>query len=129
MRSPAWRSRYSRKLLFLAGIQLACSAAVSAQTSLTGAGATFPAPIYQKWFSEYHKQHDNVAINYQSVGSGAGIRQIIAGTVDFGASYMPMTDKQLQEAKQKILNIPTVLGAVVPAYAFRQRRRRGRDPR
>jgi phosphate transport system substrate-binding protein len=86
------------------------------QTTLNGAGATFPNPIYSKWFSEYHKVHSDVQINYQSIGSGAGIRQVTAGTVDFGASDMPMTDKQLQEAKAKILNIPTVLGADVPAY-------------
>lgn len=86
------------------------------QTTLNGAGATFPYPIYSKWFSEYHKLHSDVEINYQSIGSGGGIRQVTAGTVDFGASDMPMTDKQLQEAKTKILNLPTVLGAVVPAY-------------
>ncbi len=86
------------------------------QTTLNGAGATFPYPIYSKWFSEYHKLHSDVQINYQSIGSGGGIRQVTAGTVDFGASDMPMTDKQLQEFKGKILNLPTVLGAVVPAY-------------
>jgi phosphate transport system substrate-binding protein len=86
------------------------------QTTLTGAGATFPYPIYSRWFSEYHKLHPDVEINYQSIGSGGGIRQVTAGTVDFGASDMPMTDKQLKEAKTKILNIPTVLGADVPAY-------------
>ena len=87
-----------------------------AQTTLNGAGATFPNPMYSKWFSEYHKIHSDVQVNYQPIGSGGGIRQVTAGTVDFGASDMPMTDKQLQEAKAKILNIPTVLGAVVPAY-------------
>ena len=86
------------------------------QTTLNGAGATFPYPIYSKWFSEYHKLHSDIQINYQSIGSGGGIRQVTAGTVDFGASDMPMTDKQLQEAKGKVLNLPTVLGAVVPAY-------------
>src|ERR1700674_3934591 len=89
---------------------------VIGQTTLNGAGATFPNPIYSKCFSEYHKLHPDVEINYQSIGSGGGIRQVITGTVDFGASDMPMTDKQLQEAKRKILNIPTVLGADVPAY-------------
>jgi phosphate transport system substrate-binding protein len=89
---------------------------VIAQTTLNGAGATFPNPIYSKWFSEYHKIHSDIQINYQPIGSGGGIRQVISGTVDFGASDMPMTDKQLQEAKTKILNIPTVLGADVPAY-------------
>jgi len=86
------------------------------QTTLNGAGATFPNPMYSKWFSEYHKLHSDVQVNYQPIGSGGGIRQVTAGTVDFGASDMPMTDKQLQEAKARILNIPTVLGAVVPAY-------------
>jgi phosphate transport system substrate-binding protein len=86
------------------------------QTTLNGAGATFPNPMYSKWFSEYHKLHPDVQINYQPIGSGGGIRQVIAGTVDFGASDMPMTDDQLREAKFKVLNIPTVLGAVVPAY-------------
>jgi phosphate transport system substrate-binding protein len=89
---------------------------VVGQTTLNGAGATFPNPMYSKWFSEYHKIHPDVQVNYQPIGSGGGIRQVTAGTVDFGASDMPMTDKQLQEAKTKILNIPTVLGAVVPAY-------------
>ena len=89
---------------------------VIGQTTLNGAGATFPYPIYSKWFSEYHKVHSDVQINYQSIGSGGGIRQVTAGTVDFGASDMPMTDKQLADAKQKILNLPTVLGADVPAY-------------
>jgi phosphate transport system substrate-binding protein len=86
------------------------------QTTLTGAGATFPYPMYSKWFSEYHKIHPEVQVNYQSIGSGGGIRQVTVGTVDFGASDMPMTDKQLQDAKMKILHIPTVLGADVPAY-------------
>ena len=89
---------------------------VVGQTTLNGAGATFPNPMYSKWFSEYHKIHSDVQVNYQPIGSGGGIRQVTASTVDFGASDMPMTDKQLQEAKTKILNIPTVLGAVVPAY-------------
>jgi phosphate transport system substrate-binding protein len=87
-----------------------------AQTTLNGAGATFPNPIYQKWFSEYHKAHSDVEFNYQSIGSGGGIRQVLAGTVDFGASDGPMSDEQLAQAKTKILHVPTVLGAVVPAY-------------
>ena len=89
---------------------------VFGQAQLSGAGATFPYPMYSKWFSEYSKSHPGVEINYQSIGSGGGIRQVTAGTVDFGASDMPMTDKQLQESKTKILNLPTVLGADVPAY-------------
>jgi phosphate transport system substrate-binding protein len=87
------------------------------QTKLNGAGATFPYPMYSKWFSEYHKLHSDVEINYQSIGSGGGIRQVSEGTVDFGASDMPMNDEQLKAAKSKILNIPTVLGAVVPVYS------------
>ncbi|HEV3308070.1 MAG TPA: phosphate ABC transporter substrate-binding protein PstS [Candidatus Sulfotelmatobacter sp.] len=87
-----------------------------AQTTLNGAGATFPYPIYSKWFSEYHKLHPEIQINYQSIGSGGGIRQVINGTVDFGASDGPMTDDMLKEAKAKILHMPTVLGADVPAY-------------
>jgi phosphate transport system substrate-binding protein len=86
------------------------------QTTLNGAGATFPNPMYQKWFSEYHKTHPDVQFNYQSIGSGGGIRQVLAQTVDFGASDGPMTDEQLSQAKTKILHIPTVMGAVVPAY-------------
>jgi len=93
---------------------------VVGQTTLNGAGATFPNPIYSKWFSEYHNLHPDIQMNYQSLGSGAGIKQVTEGTVDFGASDMPMTDGQLTEAQTKrnttILNIPTVLGAVVPAY-------------
>jgi len=72
--------------------------------------------MYSKWFSEYHKAHPDIEINYQSIGSGGGIRQVLAGTVDFGASDGPMTDEQLSQAKTKILHIPTVLGADVPAY-------------
>ena len=86
------------------------------QTTLNGAGATFPYPMYSKWFSEYHKAHSEIQINYQSIGSGGGIRQVLAGTVDFGASDGPMTDEQLAQSKTKILHIPTVMGAVVPAY-------------
>ena len=95
--------------MFLAGL-------ASAQTTLNAAGATFPYPIYSKWFSEYHNAHSDVQVNYQSIGSGGGIRQVLAGTVDFGASDGPMTDEQLSQAKFKIIHIPTVLGAVVPAY-------------
>jgi len=90
------------------------------QSTLNGAGATFPNPMYSKWFSEYHKVHSDIQINYQPIGSGGGIRQLTEGTVDFGASDMPMNDEQLKAAegklKSKVLNIPTVLGAVVPAY-------------
>lgn len=92
---------------------------LSAQTSLTGAGATFPAPIYQKWFNQYQSV-GNVQINYQPNGSGGGIRAVTEGTVDFGASDMPMTNPQLQAFKAKngfnVLLFPTVLGAAVPTY-------------
>ncbi len=88
----------------------------AAQTKLNGAGATFPYPIYSKWFNQYHQQHPEIEINYQSIGSGGGIRQVTAGTVDFGASDGPMSDEQLAAAKFKILHLPTVLGSVVPAY-------------
>ncbi len=83
---------------------------------INGAGATFPYPIYSKWFDEYHNLHGKIQINYQSVGSGAGIRQVQAGTVDFGASDGPMSDEQLSKAKVKVLHFPTVLGAAVPTY-------------
>jgi phosphate transport system substrate-binding protein len=83
---------------------------------LNGAGATFPYPVYSKWFSDYNKIHSDIEINYQSIGSGGGIRQLLSGTVDFGASDVPMNDEQLGQAKTKILHFPTVLGAVVPTY-------------
>src|SRR5437660_934846 len=86
------------------------------QVLINGAGATFPYPIYSKWFNEYHRKFPQIQINYQSIGSGGGIRQVIEGTVDFGATDGPMTDEQLKQAKSKILHFPTVLGAVVPAY-------------
>ena len=103
-----------RIALLLAGLAFALP--VMGQTQLNGAGATFPYPMYSKWFSEYNKLHPDVQVNYQSIGSGGGIRQVLNGTVDFGASDGPMTDEQLKESKVKILHIPTVLGADVPAY-------------
>ncbi len=84
--------------------------------NLNGAGATFPNPINSKWFTEYAQSHPGVKINYQSIGSGGGIRQVSEGTVDFGATDGPMTDDQLKSAKVKVMHIPTVLGAVVPVY-------------
>jgi phosphate transport system substrate-binding protein len=83
---------------------------------IDGAGATFPYPIYSKWFAEYGKQHPDVRINYQSIGSGGGVRQLTAQTVFFGASDSPMTDAQLQAAPAPVMHFPTVLGAVVPIY-------------
>src|SRR5207342_940468 len=95
----------------------ALGAALSAQTmKITGAGATFPYPIYSKWFAEYNKLHPNVEINYQSIGSGGGIRQVTNRTVFFGATDGPMTQEQLDAAPGKILHFPTVLGADVPVY-------------
>jgi phosphate transport system substrate-binding protein len=93
------------------------AAAVSAQTvQIDGAGATFPYPIYSKWFAEYNKLHPNVQINYQSIGSGGGIRQLTNQTVFFGATDGPMTKEQLDGAPGKVLHLPTVLGGVVPVY-------------
>jgi phosphate transport system substrate-binding protein len=107
----------ARKLLAIAGCAVALCAGASAQTVLiNGAGATFPYPIYSKWFSEYNKLHPTVQINYQSIGSGGGIRQITNQTVFFGATDGPMTNDQQLAAPSKILHFPTVLGAVVPVY-------------
>jgi phosphate transport system substrate-binding protein len=92
------------------------TAGLAAQQTINGAGATFPFPIYSKWFDEYHKIHSNVQINYQSIGSGGGIRQVTNQTVFFGATDGPMTNDQLQAAPGKILHFPMVLGAVVPVY-------------
>ena len=83
---------------------------------LNAAGATFPYPIYSKWFTEYNRLHPDIQINYQSIGSGGGIAQLKAGTVDFGASDMPLTDQMLSAFKVKVLHFPTVLGAIVPTY-------------
>lgn len=108
------------KNITLAALVLTMGAPTWAQNGspvlVNGAGASFPYPIYSKWFDEYHKQNSDIQINYQSVGSGAGIRQVLAGTVDFGASDGPMDDKQLAEAPFKVLHFPTVLGAGVPSY-------------
>ena len=87
-----------------------------ATLTINGAGATFPYPIYSKWFDEYDKAHPNVQINYQSIGSGGGIKQLTAQTVFFGATDGPMTDEQLKAAPGPILHFPTVLGGVVPIY-------------
>src|SRR5438094_10371862 len=92
------------------------TATASAQMMINGAGATFPYPIYSKWFDEYAKVDPSVRFNYQSIGSGGGQKQILAQTVDFGASDGPMSDDNLSKAPGKILHIPTVAGAVVVAY-------------
>jgi len=104
-----------KKTLIVVGLLLFALGAVQAQ-KLTGAGATFPYPIYSKWFSEYAAAHPGVEINYQSIGSGGGIRQVTGGLVDFGASDMPMADDALAASKIKLIHIPTVLGAVVPVF-------------
>ena len=88
----------------------------AAAVSLNGAGATFPYPLYSKWISEYNKQFPNIRINYQSIGSGGGIRQVIAGTVDFGATDAPMKDDEAKQAPGKLLHIPATIGAVVVSY-------------
>jgi phosphate transport system substrate-binding protein len=104
------------KTKLLSVITLATIAATAGAQHLTGAGATFPNPIYSRWFSEYSGSHQGVQINYQSVGSGAGIRQVSTKIVDFGAADVPMTDQQLAESQVKLVSIPTVLGGVVPVY-------------
>src|SRR5438552_15891030 len=106
------------RMLAAAGGVAVLTVAVAAQQTvqINGAGATFPNPIYQKWFSEYNKLHPNVQINYQSVGSGAGIQQLTKQTVFFGATDGPMTNDQLAAARGKVLHFPTVVGAVVPVY-------------
>src|ERR1700675_1486972 len=99
-----------------AALTAADATAQGSTVLLNAAGATFPYPIYSKWFDVYHNAHSNIQINYQSIGSGGGIRQLQAGTVDFGASDGPMTDEQPAQTKIKILHFPTVLGADVPSY-------------
>src|SRR5438874_10567567 len=91
-------------------------ATASAQMMINGAGATFPYPIYSKWFDDYAKVDPSVRFNYQSIGSGGGIKQIQARTVDFGASDAPMSDDDLKKVPGKLLHIPTTGGAVVIAY-------------
>src|SRR5437588_3961566 len=106
--------------IFLVGLGLAGILLAQGVLSITGAGATFPFPMYSKWFDEYHKKNPNVQINYQSIGSGGGIKQVTEGTVDFGATDGPMNDDQLKTFQDKhgcaVLHFPTVLGAVVPTY-------------
>jgi phosphate transport system substrate-binding protein len=104
-----------KKTLIAVGLLVAALSSAQAQ-KLTGAGATFPYPIYSKWFSEYSASHPGVQINYQSIGSGGGIRQMTAGLVDFGATDAPATDEQLAPSKTKLIHLPTVLGAVVPIF-------------
>lgn len=106
--------------LLVAAVVLAAAVWAQGALSINGAGATFPYPMYSKWFDEYHKKNGNLQINYQSIGSGGGIKQVTEGTVDFGASDGPMNDDQLKAYQDKhgfpILHFPTVLGADVPSY-------------
>ncbi len=104
------------QLIGITVLALAAAASVRAALLINGAGATFPYPIYSKWFDEFHKKNPETQINYQSIGSGGGIRQVMEATVDFGATDGPMTDEQLAAAKIPILHFPTVLGAVVPTF-------------
>src|ERR1700722_8285571 len=107
-------------ILGMALVTGSISAAFGQQTLVTGAGATFPYPMYSKWFDEYHKKFPAIEFNYQSLGSGACISQVTGGTVDFGASDGPMTDVMLKDFRDKrgmgVLHFPTVMGAVVPVY-------------
>jgi phosphate transport system substrate-binding protein len=104
-----------KKTLLTVGLLVIAMGTAQAQ-KLTAAGATFPYPIYSKWFSEYSSSHPGVEVNYASIGSGGGIAQVTKGLVDFGASDMPMTDEMLSASPIKLIHIPTVLGAVVPVY-------------
>src|SRR6266853_6561767 len=106
----------TKTLLTLVGASIVVAGAAAQKMQINGAGATFPNPIYSKWFSEYNKMHPNVEINYQPIGSGGGIQQVSKQTVFFGATDGPMTNDQLVAAPGKILHFPTVLGAVVPVY-------------
>src|SRR6476620_3251352 len=121
MMTSRWFRLSSSLLLFLLGCSSGdrgsnqTATASAAGGARTGAGATFPNPIYTKWFDAYAKE-TGVRINYQSIGSGGGIRQFTEGTVDFGASDAPMTDEQVAAVKGNVLHVPTVLGAVVATY-------------
>src|SRR2546423_14941321 len=108
--------RWRLKLPAALGAALAILGVARGAVLVNGAGATFPYPIYSKWFDEFHKRNPDIQINYQSIGSGGGIRQVTDGTVDFGASDGPMTEEQLAATKGPILHLPTVRGAVVPTF-------------
>src|SRR5437879_6233237 len=107
---------YRSKILLGLTVAFGLTATASAQMMINGAGATFPYPIYSKWFDEYAKVDPSVRFNYQSIGSGGGQKQITSQTLDFGASDGPMSDENLAKAPGKILHIPTVAGAVVLTY-------------
>ena len=109
--------KQTRFVAALAAVLIAGEPVWAKMLLINGAGATFPYPIYSKWFSEYAKKDGSVNFNYQSIGSGGGVRQIQAGTVDFGATDAPMTDDEMQRAQGgKVLHIPSVMGGVVPVY-------------
>jgi phosphate transport system substrate-binding protein len=110
--------RLAKTLVVLSVLLVGASVAIAQRGPilLNAAGATFPYPIYSKWFDQYHQLHPSVQINYQSIGSGGGIRQLLDKTVDFGASDGPMSNDQLKQASVPILHFPTVLGADVPTY-------------
>src|SRR5262245_44467181 len=116
MRTPAQRFISILPTALVAAIALGAISAqaegAAAPAQLTGAGATFPYPLYSKWFAEFRKVVPGAEINYQSIGSGGGVRQLLDKTVDFGASDAPMTDEQLGKATEPVLHLPTVLGAV-----------------
>src|SRR5215469_6487503 len=104
-----------KKTLFTLGLLVSTLGIAQAQ-KINAAGASFPAPIYTKWFTEYSSAHPGVQVNYASIGSGGGIAQVTKGLVDFGASDMPMTDDQLSSSQVKLIHLPTVMGAVVPVF-------------
>src|SRR3989339_1993249 len=103
------------KMILVLGLWV-MSLSLGAVTKINGAGATFPYPIYSKWFSEYHKLKGDIQFNYQSIGSGGGIQQLLQQTVDFGASDAPMSDEDLKKASWPVLHIPTVIGSVAIVY-------------
>lgn len=104
-----------KKIFLLAALTLASLPSLAA-TQLNGAGATFPFPLYSKWFDEYHKVNPEVTVNYNSIGSGGGIKALLEGTVQFGASDAPMNEDEMKKAKVPVVHVPTVLGAVVVSY-------------
>jgi phosphate transport system substrate-binding protein len=112
--------KFFRIVLFMTALSLVVGEMAMSQVQIVGAGATFPYPMYSKWFNEYNKLHPDIQINYQSIGSGGGIKQITEGTVDFGASDGPMNDQQIKDFQNKrgctVYHFPTVLGADVPMY-------------
>ena len=106
----------TKRVIVYGVLAVAVASIAIAEVKINACGATFPEPAYEKWFSDYHKAHNDVQINYTANGSGGGVKGVTDGTVDFGASDMPMSDQELAAVKGKILHFPTVLGAVVPMY-------------